>query len=146
MNDPSWLANPRNALTSFIQEGVGNCLMAANFLSFGLTPWSGMICPANSISFPISNFLRDIVMLFSLHRTNTVLVLTTRSSSLSAHIMVSSTNFLALGRPSTMLSDLQHHSTDKVFSPMGALRYLNLPCGRRNVFLALGLAENMNCV
>ena len=32
-----------------------------------------------------------------------------------------------------MMSDCRHHSSDDAFSPMGALRYLNLPCGMRNV-------------
>ena len=74
MNEPSWLANPRNALTSLMHEGVGNCLIAANFFSSGLIPVSDMMCPANSISFPISNFLHEMVMLFVLHLSSTVFV------------------------------------------------------------------------
>ena len=135
MNDPSGLVNPKINLTSLMPEEVGNCLMAVNFLSSGLIPVSDMMCPANSISFPISKFLRDMVTLFSLHCSNTVLLWITRSSSLSAQIMVSSTNFLAQGNPSPMISDLQQHSSDEAFSPIGALRYLNLPCGRRNVVM-----------
>ena len=42
-----------------------------------------------------------------------------------------SIHFLARGKPSTMMYDLQHHSSDEAFSPMGALRCLNMPCGRR---------------
>ena len=56
-----------------------------------------MICPANSISFPISNLFREMVMLFALHLVSTVLVRKTRSSSLSARIMVMSTNCLGHG-------------------------------------------------
>ena len=119
-----------------MHDGVGNCLIAANFFSSGLIPVYDIMCPENSISFPILNFFRKMVVLFSLHCSNTDLVRMTRSSSLSAHIMVSSTNFLAHGKPSTMMSDLQHHSSEEAFSSMGALRYLNLPCGRRNVVLS----------
>ena len=118
-----------------MHDGIGNCLIAANFFSSGLIPVSDMMCPANSISFPISNFFREIVMLF-LQRYNTVLVRITRSSSVSAQMIVSSTSFLAHGNPSTMMSDLQHHSSEEAFSPIGALRYLNLPCGRRNVVMS----------
>ena len=92
-----------------MHDGVGNCLITANFFSLGLIPVSNIMCPANSISFPISNFFREMVILFSLFCSNTVHVRMTRSSSLSAQIMVSSTNFLAHGKPSTMMSDLQHH-------------------------------------
>ena len=52
MNEPSWLANPRNAMTFLMHEG-GNCLIAANFFSSGLIPVSDMMCLANSIYFPI---------------------------------------------------------------------------------------------
>ena len=135
MNDPSWLTSPRNPLTSLMHDGVGNCFIAANFFSSGLIPVSDIMCPANSISFPISNFFREMVMLLFLHRSNTVLVRITRSSSLSAQMIVSSTSFLAHGSPSTIMSDLQHHSSDDAFSPIGALRYLNLPCERRNVVI-----------
>ena len=34
-----------------------------------------------------------------------------------------------------VMSDLQHLSSDEAFSPMWALRYLNLPCRRRNVVM-----------
>ena len=50
MNDPSRLANPRNAQTSFMHEGVGNCLIASNFFLSGLIPVSDMICPANVVT------------------------------------------------------------------------------------------------
>ena len=119
MNDPSWLASPRNALTSLMHVGVGNCLIAANFFSSGLIPVSDIMCPANSISFPILNFFREMVILLFLHRSNTVLVRITRSSLLSAQMIESSTSFLAYGSPSTMMSDLQHHSSDDAFSPIG---------------------------
>ena len=33
----------------------------------------------------------------------------------------------------TTTSDLLHHSSDDAFSPMGALVYLNFPCGNRNI-------------
>ena len=74
MNDPSWLASPKNALTSLMHVGVGNCLIAANFFSSGLIPVSDIMCPANSISLPISNFFREMVILLALHCSNTVLV------------------------------------------------------------------------
>ena len=73
MNDTSWLANPRNALMSFMLVGVGNFLIAENFFSSGLIPVSDIMCLANSISLPLSNFLREMVILFSFHRSNTVL-------------------------------------------------------------------------
>ena len=119
-----------------MHDGVGNCLIAANFFSSSLIPVSDIMCPANLISFPIANFFCEMVILFSLHHSNTVLVRMTRSFSLSAQIMVSSTSFLAHGKPSTMMSDLQHHLSEEAFSSMGALRYLNLPCGRRNVVMS----------
>ena len=109
--------------------------IAENFFSSGLIPESEMMCPANSISFPISNFFREIVILLALQRSSTVLVLITKSSSLSAQMIVSSTNFLAHGSPSTMMSDLQHHSSDEAFSPIGARKYRNFPCGSRNVVM-----------
>ena len=56
MNEPSWVAGPKNALTSLLHDGIGNCLIAANFFSSGLIPVSEMMCPVNSISFPISIF------------------------------------------------------------------------------------------
>ena len=62
-----------------MQDGVGNCLIAVNFFSSGLIPVSEIMCPANSISFPISNFLRDIAILFILHLSRTVHVLMTSS-------------------------------------------------------------------
>ena len=65
-----------------------------------------------------------------------ILVRITRSSTFLAQIMVLPANFLTHGKPSTMMSDLQHHSSDVAFSPMGALGYLNLPCGRRNVVMS----------
>ena len=40
---------------------------------------------------------------------------------------MSSTSFLAQGRPSTITSDLQH---------IGALRYLNLPCASKKVVMS----------
>ena len=47
-----------------------------------------------------------------------------------------------------MTSDLQYHLSDDAFSPMGALRYLNLPCGSRNVvmseFWVLVLVRNIH--
>ena len=94
LNDPSWLASPRNTLTYSMHEGVGNRLIAANFFSSGLIPVSDIMSPANAISFPISFFFREMVILFSLHCSSTVLERMTRSSSLSALIMVLSTNFL----------------------------------------------------
>ena len=46
---------------------------------------------------------------------------------------MSSTIFLAQGRPITMRSEWQHHSLDDALSPIGALKYLNFPCCNRNV-------------
>ena len=57
----------------------------------------------------------------------------TKSSSLLAQIKVSSTNFRAQDMPSTILSYLP--SSDDALSPMGTVRYLNLPCGSRNVVM-----------
>ena len=74
-------------------------------------------------------------MLLFLHHSNTVPVRITRSSLLSAQMIVSSTSFLAHGSPSTITSDMQHHLSDDAFSPIGALMYLNLPCGRINVVM-----------
>ena len=133
MKDNSWFAKPRKARTSLMQIGVGTCFIAVNFFSSGLMPESEMLCQTNSISFPIPNFFLQIVKLFILHRSNTKRVLMTRSSSLLAQIMVSSTNFLAQGRPSTIMSDLQHHSSEDAFC--SALRYLNFPWGNKNVVM-----------
>ena len=69
-------------------------------------------------------------MLFVLHLSKTVLVLMASSSSLSAHLMVLSTSFLAQGRPSTITSDC---STTRLRIPH---RYLNLPCGRKKVVMS----------
>ena len=49
INEPNDFANPRNALTSLMQAGVGNCLIAENFLLSGLIPVSEMMCLANSV-------------------------------------------------------------------------------------------------
>ena len=85
-----------------MHEGVGNCLIAANFFSNS--------CVGDDVSrefyflFP-SQFFCEMVMLIILHLSKTVCVLMTSSSSVSAHMMVSSTSFLAQGRPSTIMSD-----------------------------------------
>ena len=49
-------------------------------------------------------------------------------SSIKGRIFVSSTIFMAYGRPAMMMSDCQHPSSEDAFKPIGALRYLNLPC------------------
>ena len=63
-----------NALTSFTVSGAGKSLVATNFFSLDLITFSEIMCPANSISGPILNFFSDIVMLFSLHLSSTILV------------------------------------------------------------------------
>ena len=59
----------------------------------------------------------------------------TSSSLLLAQIMVSSTSFLVQGSPSSNMSDLQHHLSEDVFNLISALRYLNFPCGSKNVVM-----------
>ena len=53
MKDPNWFAKPRKDRTSLMHVGVGNCFIAANLFSSGLMPESEIMCPANSIFFPI---------------------------------------------------------------------------------------------
>ena len=69
------------------------------------------------------------------HRVRTVSTLECNSVIDDAHIRVSSTSFLAHGSPVTMTSDWQHHSSEEAFNPIGARRYRNFPCGRRNVVM-----------
>ena len=56
--------------------------------------------------------------------------------------MVSSTIFMAYGSPAMMMSDCRHHSSDDAFSPMGARKYRNLPCGMRNVVSLLEFSSS----
>ena len=99
----------------------------------GLMPFCETMCPVKPNSVPNSSFFLDIVMLCSLHLLRIILVLSISSSSVSAHIRMSSTSLRVHGRPSMTMSDLLHHSSDDAFSPIGALVYLNFPCGNRNV-------------
>ena len=99
-------------------------------------PFSEMMCPANSISVPILNFFREIMILFSLHLSNKTRVWLINSSSVPAKIIMSSTGFLTHVNPSTMISDLQHPLAEDAFRPIGAWRYLNFTCGRRNVVIS----------
>ena len=79
--------------------------MAAMFLSLDFIPVSNIMCPDNSISGPISNFYYEIVMLFCWHSSSNIFARSISSSSVSAHVMVSSTRFLAHLRPSTIMSE-----------------------------------------
>ena len=63
----TWLASPRKDLNWDTFSGVGNSAIALYLLSSGLMPSWLTMWPANEISFPISNFLSEIVMLSSLH-------------------------------------------------------------------------------
>ena len=72
MKDPSWFARPRNARSSLMHVGVGKFRIAAYIVGSGLMPPGEMMCPANSISVPISSFFLEIVMLAVWHRFNTV--------------------------------------------------------------------------
>ena len=101
-NNARWFARP-NAHTSLTVLGAGNSLMAANFFSSGLMPFSEIMCSANLISVPISIFFCEILILFSLHLSSTVRVWLISSSSVSALIIVSSTSFLAHVSPSVLL-------------------------------------------
>ena len=133
--DLSWFARPRNAHRSLMHVGVGKFCIAAYFVGSGLMPPGEMICPANSISVPISNFFLEIVMLAVWQRSNTVLTLECSSWSDDAKMRVSSTTFLAQGSPQTMTSDWQHHLFDDALRPIGALRYQNFPSGKRKVVM-----------
>ena len=72
-------------------------------------------------------------MLRRLQFSSTCLILPSSCCLSSAQMIVSSTIFLAQGQPSIMASDLAHHSSEEALRPMGALVYLNLPWGSRNV-------------
>ena len=80
-------------------------------------------------------FFCEIVILLSLQRCSAILARSRSSGSMDAHISVSSTIFLAQGSPRMITSDWQHHSSDDAFSPIGALKYRNFPCGRRKVVM-----------
>ena len=41
-----------------------------------------------------------------------------------------------------MMSDCRHHSSDEALRPIGALRYLNRPCGIRKVVSLLDVSSN----
>ena len=41
-----------------------------------------------------------------------------------------------------MKSDCRHHSSDEALRPIGALKYLNRPCGIRNVVSLLDVSSN----
>ena len=135
MKDPNCTASPQNARRDLMSVGRGKFFIASYFLSSGLIPVDEIICPANSILSPIWNFFFEIVTLKSLHLSRTSRILCCSVSMLSAQISVSSTIFLAQGNPSIIASEWQHHSSDEAFRPIGALRYLNLPCGSKNVVI-----------
>ena len=115
--------------------GAGKFHIAANLDRSGLMPLGEMICPANSTSVQISSFFLEIAMFAVWYRVRTVSTLECNSVRDDAQIRVSSTSFLALSSPLTMTSDWQHHSSEEVFNPIGARRYWNFPCGRRNVVM-----------
>ena len=50
--------------------------------------------------------------------------------------------FMAYVRPAMMMSDCRHHSSDEALRPIGALRYLNRPCGIRKVVSLLDVSSN----
>ena len=128
--------NPKDTigfLCEDIKRSVGKSLIAWNFEGSGLIPLWLMMCPANSISSPISSFLRNIVMLWALHLSSTMLILDQMSSAFVAHMIMSSTIFMHHSRPLTATSERRHHSSDDAFRPIGARRYRKRPCGRRNV-------------
>ena len=89
------LANPRNDLIWDTFSGVGNSAIALYLLSSGLIPAWLIMWPANEISFPISNFLREIVMFSSLHLCRIMPALSLSSPRFGAQMSVSSTIFLA---------------------------------------------------
>ena len=107
--------------------------MASFLLLSREIPFLEIMCPANSISSPISNFFLEMVMFRRLQFSNTCLILLSSCCLSSAQMIVSSTIFLAQGQPSIMASDFAHHSSEEAFRPMGALVYLNLPWGRGKV-------------
>ena len=77
--------------------------------------------------------MADTVSPMSLHLVRTCFTLFTRPSRVSCHMRMSSTSFSAFFIPSMMASDLWHHTSPDGASPMGALLYLYLPDGSRNV-------------
>ena len=132
---PSYVARPINDLRSFRSSGLGNFLIASYFASSGRMPLFEIMCPAKCILFPICSFFLEIVIFELLHLSRTVLTRSLSSDIDVAQMIVSSTIFLAHGSPCMIMSDWQHHSSDDAFSPIGALRYLNFPCGSRNVVI-----------
>ena len=118
-NAPNWATKPRKERSSFTLDGFLNSRRATNL---GRIPPSEMICPANWMLLPISNFFPDIVMLLSAHLCRTVATRSSSSASEDAHMIVSSTIFMEYGKPTMMMSDCLHHSSDDAFSPIGARR------------------------
>ena len=80
--------------------GAGKSLMALNLDESGLIPLWLIMCPANSISSPISSFLQDIVMLWFLHLSRMMFILDHISSVFVAQMIMSSTIFMHQSRPS----------------------------------------------
>ena len=132
---PSCVARPINGLRSFRSSGLGNFLIASYLASSGFIPLSEMMWPAKCILFPICSFFFEIVIFALQHLFKTALTLSSNSDMDVAQMIVSSTIFLAHGSPCMIMSDWQHHSSDDVFSPICALKYLNFPWGSRNVLI-----------
>ena len=105
MNAPNCCARPRNERRSEVLLGLGKSVTALYLSSFGLIPWSEIMCPAKSSVEPISNYFFEMVTLYCLHRSSTVLTLCSSVEMSSAQINVSSTIFLAQGRPRIILSE-----------------------------------------
>ena len=74
-NAVNLLTKPRNDRSCDTLVGVGRSAMAWYLLSSGLIPAWLIICPAKVISFPNSNFLREIVMFRSRQRSRMIHVL-----------------------------------------------------------------------
>ena len=108
-------------------DGFSFCGIRSNTL-----PADNVSSKLNRIS-PIFSFLQDIVILFVRHSSSPVIILLRISSYVDAHVIMSSTIFIALGNPSINFSECLHHSSEDAFRPIGALKYLHLPSDRRNV-------------